>query len=183
MSKPQKQSEWMRRRLAQLKERSNRKRWKPPKQIRAIVSTVIFGSIAWIYFYIQFGSYQIQSLEEFERYLQGENLHQKYDVMRITWDCGSLRTQYQRKYLEKVQKNIIQNGHTLVLTRPALSSTEFEQWIEQAQKNLDFSRERRVTSPTNLTTALIVRLFNKFEFKTDKFSRTIINDYYQKCDT
>lgn len=183
MPTPQKQSEWMLRRLAEAKERSNKRRWKQPKQIRAVASAVVFGSIAWIYFYVQFGSHQIQSLEEFEQYLQGENIYQKYDVVRITWDCDSLRTQYQQKYLDKAQHKITQDGNTLVLVKPALTSKEFEQWMEQARRNLRFSQEQRITSPTNLTPALIVRLFDKFEFKTDEISRTIINNYDRKCDS
>jgi len=182
MSTRPKQFEWWRRREAEAEERAKKGRRLPPERIRALVSAVIVGAIAWVYFYLQFGSHQIGTLEEFERYLQGEDLYRKYEVTRITWDCGPLRTQFETKYLNTVRQRITRDGNAVVFTKSGLDPAAFELWVDEAQHGLRFGQERRIANSANLMPALIVRLFDRFEFRSGELHHVVPNEFEPRCE-
>lgn len=155
----------------------------PLKRIRALASFVVVCAIAWIYFFLQFSSHQITTLDEFERYLQGEDLYRKYEVTRITWDCNKLQTQFNEKYLNTASRRIEHNGNSLVFTKSKLTHEAFKNWIEAAQHSLSFGQERQIKNPANLMSALIVRLFDRFEFRSGNLHHIIANEFVQKCES
>ena len=182
MSTGPKQFEWWRRREAEAEARAKKGRRLPPERIRALASAVVVGAIAWVYFYLQFGSHQIATLDEFERYLQGEDLYRKYEVTRITWDCDRLQSQFEEKYLNTVRRRIARDGNAVVFTKSELAPEAFERWIKEAQYSLSFGQERQISNPANLMPALIVRLFDRFEFRSGDLRDNVANDFEPRCE-
>ncbi|MBG05844.1 MAG: hypothetical protein CMM59_17415 [Rhodospirillaceae bacterium] len=121
-------------------------------------------------------------MDEFERYLQGEDLYRKYEVTRITWDCDRLQSQFEEKYLNTVRRRIARDGNAVVFTKSELAPEAFERWIKEAQYSLSFGQERQISNPANLMPALIVRLFDRFEFRSGDLRDNVANDFEPRCE-
>lgn len=181
MSTGPKQFEWWRRREREAAANAGKARMLPRERVRALASAVVLGAIAWTYFYTTYGSHHIVSLDEFERYLQGEDLYRKYEVSRLSWDCEGLRSQFDTRYLADGDRRISRDKQFLVFSRGGLDRESFDDWTRLAQKRLAFGHVRKVTNEAMLVPAMMVRLFPAFRFETDEYSRNVANKFSSKC--
>ncbi len=154
----------------------------PRERVRDLVIATVLGIIAWTYFYSTFGSHQIVSLHEFERYLQGENLYRKYEVSRLSWDCEGLRSQFVERYLADSEGRISRDRDFLVFSKSGLDQKAFNGWTRVARRQLALGHVQKVTNEAMLVPAMMVRLFPAFRFESDEFSRDISNKFNSKCN-
>ena len=182
MSTGPKQFEWWRRREREAAANAGKARLLPRERVRSLASAVVLGAIAWTYFYSTYGSHQIVSLDEFERYLQGEDLYRKYEVSRLSWDCEGLRSQFTKRYLADGDRRISRDREFLVFSRAGLDQKAFNDWTRIAQRRLAFGHVRKVTNEAMLVPAMMVRLFPAFRFESDEFSRDVPNRFNSKCN-
>ena len=152
-----------------------------PTRARALLSAAIVGVVAWMIFYSTMGNYRIERLDEFAHYLRGEDLYRKHEVSRISWDCDGLRRQFASQYIADRADQLEQDDERLVFRRPDLTDSAFTTWVDGAMGQLAFGKARRVENEGTLVPAMMVRLFHEFRFESGDLSRTIANDFNNKC--
>ena len=161
------------------------KRWQfqllPRERVRDLVVAAVLGVIAWTYFYSTFGSHQIVSLHEFERYLKAKT-YRKYEVSRLSWDCEGLRSQFVERYHADSEGRISRDRDFLVFSKAGLDQKAFNDWTRVASRQLAFGHVQKVTNEAMLVPAMMVRLFPAFRFESDEFSRDISNKFNSKCN-
>ena len=181
MSTGPKQFGWWRRREHEAEARRVRGRRLSPERLRALASAAVIGIIAWTAFYWTYGSHRITDLDEFGRYLRGEDLYQKYEVSRLTWDCEGLRMQFDAEYLNDTPQRMFREDDTLVFLNDRLGEDEFAKWVEQATQHLAYGHVRVVTNDAMLVPAMMVRLFTQFRFESGDIVRDVRNRFDSKC--
>ena len=75
---------WWRRREREAINRHGKSRILPRDCIRALMSAIALGGIAWTGFYWTYGNHQITSLDEFSSSLKGEDLYRKSGISYLT---------------------------------------------------------------------------------------------------
>ena len=181
MSTGPKQFGWWRRREREAINRHGKSRILPRDRIRALMSAVALGGIAWTGFYWTYGNHQITSLDEFSSYLKGEDLYRKYDISNLTWDCEALRVQFDARYLSETNDRMGREDKTLIFSKKGLDETGLEKWSAVAVKRLALGQARTVENDAMLVTAMMVRLFPSVRFQSGAFVRDVKNKFGSKC--
>jgi hypothetical protein len=153
----------------------------PLERIRALMVAVVLGGVAWTGFYWTYGKHQITSLDEFSSYLKGEDLYRKYEISNLTWDCKTLRVQFDAQYLSKTNGRIRRENKTLIFSKKGLDEAGLKTWSAVAVKRLTLKQARKVENDAMLVTAMMVRLFPSFRFQSGKFVRDVKNIFGSKC--
>jgi len=151
------------------------------ERVKSLGIAVLLAAVGWIGFYWTLGSHRIVGIDEFVRYLKGEDLYRKYEVARVTWDCAGLREQFDMTYLVKAKGRMARENSTLVFVRGGLDRNGFETWVRGANRKLAFGKVRRVDNEGVLIQAMIVRLFTRFRFESGELVRIVQNDFSNKC--
>ena len=128
-----------------------------------------------------YGSHQITSLDEFESYLQGENLYQKYEVIHLNWDCRKLRSQFDERYISHSKSRIRRENETLIFIKPDLDGSDFNQWSQNALHHLSFGQVQKIDNKAKLVPAMMVRLFTSFRFRSGHLIKDVKNNFTNKC--
>ena len=172
---------WWRRREREAINRHGTSRIIPRDCIRALMSAIALGGIEWTGFYWTYGNHQIMSLEEFFRYLKGEDLYRKYDISNLTWDCEALRVQFDARYLSETNDRIGREHKTFIFLKKSLDKTCLEKWGAVAVKRLALGQTRTLENDAMLVTAMMVRLFPSFRFQSGAFVSDVKNKFGSKC--
>lgn len=171
---------WWRRRAAEAA-RVPEGRFISRERVRALGSAGLVGVVAWTFFYYTLGNHRVEQLDEFARYLKGEDLYRKYEVSRITWNCESLRQQFAEAHIAKYPDRMARDGQTLVFRRGGLDRQGFGRWVDGAMQQLAFGKERKIEHDGALLPAMMVRLFDHFRFEGGALVETLPNDFSHRC--